>query len=77
MSGRVQYHEFDDLDALALDKLISKAKLSNEDKRIARETLIKKTYYADIGEIVHLSRTAVSKRLRKTIVPELNRIYKR
>ena len=49
------------------------ARLSRDDTRIAILRLADRRSYADIGAKVNRDRSGVSKRLRKTIVPELKK----
>lgn len=68
------YDEFPQLARLTSSTksdLIALACLSRTDEAIARMRLIDGFDYADIGAEVHMDRTGVSKRLRKTIVPRL------
>lgn len=75
-AGIGENHIFDAYDAPGLESLISRACLSDSDKRIAREKLIHKMNNVDIGVIekINISRSAVGKRLSRTIIPELSRI---
>lgn len=68
------YNEFPQLARLTSQRksgLIALACLSRTDETIARMRLIDGFDYADIGAAVHMDRTGVSKRLRRTIVPRL------
>ena len=50
--------------------LIERSCLSRPDAQIAHMRLIDGMDYIDIAPYVHMDRTGVSKRLRKTIVPK-------
>lgn len=67
---------FPDLDANGREKLIRRACLEESDKQIARLYLIHDSKLVDIGvdNKVRLSRSAVGKRIKKNILPELERI---
>lgn len=52
-------------------KLIRRARLSSIDRQIAISRLVWEMDYVDIGEAVHLHRTAVSTHMRKKIAPKL------
>lgn len=56
-----------------LKQLCKNARLSRDDTRIAILRLADRRSYADIGAKVNRDRSCVSKRLRKTIVPELKK----
>ncbi|MBR4893721.1 MAG: hypothetical protein IKY53_00730, partial [Lachnospiraceae bacterium] len=73
--GKILY--FPDLDAKGREKLIDRACLRADDKRIAKLYFVKGEDQADIGVdgMVHLSRSAVGKRIKKKIIPELERVY--
>lgn len=70
------YEEFPELRYLTdveLKQLCKNARLSRDDTRIAILRLADMRSYADIGAKVNRDRSGVSKRLRKTIVPELKK----
>lgn len=70
------YEEFPELRYLTdaeLKQLCKNARLSRDDTRIAILHLADRRSYADIGAKVNRDRSGVSKRLRKTIVPELKK----
>ena len=56
-----------------LKQLCKNARLSRDDTRIAILRLADRRSYADICAKVNRDRSGVSKRLRKTIVPELKK----
>lgn len=68
---------FPDLDAKGREKLISRACLDDDDKQIARLYLIHDNKLVEIGVDgkVVLSRSAVGKRIKRRIIPELERVY--
>jgi DNA-directed RNA polymerase specialized sigma24 family protein len=70
------YNEFPQLAQLSRPRkteLIALACLSRTDETIARMRLIDGFDYIEIGAEVNMDRTGVSKRLRKTIVPRLEK----
>lgn len=66
---------FAELDAKGVDKLIDRARLSKENKIIARNYL-KGEKIMDIAALrgVNMDRSTVGKRIKKDIVPELERV---
>lgn len=66
---------FAELDAKGVDKLIDRARLTRENKIIARNYL-KGEKIVDIAALreVNLDRSTVGKRIKKDIVPELERV---
>lgn len=75
MFGKILY--FPDLDAKGREKLINRACLDDRDKKIARMYLIHDGKFVEIGveNVVRLSRSGVSKRFKRNIIPELERVY--
>lgn len=51
--------------------LLKLARFSRLDRQIAISRLIWRMDYVDIGEVVHMHRTAVSRHMRKNIAPRL------
>lgn len=51
--------------------MLRKACLSRPDRQIAISRLVWRMDYIDIGEVVHMDRTTVSRRMRKSIAPKL------
>ena len=72
------YREFPALDgvpAYMMARLIIEARLSPKDVQIAASRLIWSMDYADIGAAVGMDRSAVSERLRASIVPRMMRVW--
>lgn len=72
------YTEFPALDgvpAYMMARLILEARLSPRDVQIAASRLIWSMDYADIGAAVGMDRSAVSERLRASIVPRMMRVW--
>lgn len=63
-----------DLDAEDLHKLLKRSTLSKEDRQIAVSCLIWDMDYVEIGAAVHMDRTTVSRRMRRIIAPQLERL---
>lgn len=70
-----EYHEFDGLSGSAVSRLIIEARLAPIDVQIAASRLVWGMDYADIGAAVNMDRSAVSKRLRKQIVPRMLAVW--
>ena len=64
----------DALDAREMKRLIQRARITPTDRRIAQRALIDRMRYADIGAEVGYTEAAVGYRLRKIILPQLNRL---
>ena len=73
MSARIP--PFPALDAAGVDKLISRARLPESDKIIARAYLNNEKI-VDIAALreISMDRSAVGKRIRRDILPELERV---
>lgn len=73
MSARIL--PFPALDAAGVDKLISRARLPESDKIIARAHLNNEKI-VDIAALreISMDRSAVGKRIRRDILPELERV---
>ena len=72
------YREFPALGgvpAYMMARLILEARLSPRDVQIAASRLIWALDYADIGAAVGMDRSAVSERLRASIVPRMMRVW--
>lgn len=54
--------------------MISKCKLSAEDKKIAELRIINRMQHIDIGAAVHMDRRTVARHMEGVILPELERI---
>ena len=61
--------------AYMMARLIIEARLSPRDVQIAASRLIWSMDYADIGAAVGMDRSAVSERLRASIVPRMMRVW--
>ncbi len=66
-----EYPQFDGLPSSEMSRLIIEARLSRTDVQIAASRLVWGMEYADIGAVVGMDRSAVSKRLRGQIVPRI------
>ena len=66
---------FPTLDAVGIDRLVDRARLSRENKIIAREYL-RGEKIVDIAVLreISLDRSAVGKRIKNDILPELERV---
>jgi len=73
MSARIL--PFPALDADGVDRLIDRARLSRENKIIAREYL-RGEKIVDIAVLreINMDRSAVGKRIKREILPELERV---
>lgn len=72
------YTEFPALDgvpAFLMTRLILESRLSPRDVQIAAARLVWAMDYADIGAAVGMDRSAVSERLRVSIVPRMMRVW--
>lgn len=58
-------------------QLVRMAKLSEENKKIATNCIVREEAFADVGAIVHMDRRTVSRRMETVILPELDRMLKR
>ena len=76
MTAKKKFPQFAHLTAPELRKLLRKSTLSDEDKVIASKVLGRDMDYIDVGEVVHMDRTTVSRHMRQTIAPELERLMK-
>lgn len=67
---------FPDLDANGIEALIDRSCLGDDNRQIARLYLIRGKKLVEIGvdELVCLERSTVGKRLRREVIPELERI---
>ena len=72
---RARILPFPPLDAAGVDKLISRARLPESDKIIARAYLNNEKI-VDIAALreISMDRSAVGKRIRRDILPELERV---
>ena len=69
---------FPDLDARGIEELIGRSCLRDDNRQIARLYLIEDKRLVEIGvdDLVRLDRSTVGKRLRKKVIPELERVKK-
>ena len=69
---------FPDLDARGIEDLIDRSCLDDENRQIALLSLIKGKRLVEIGvdDHVRMDRSTVGKRLRREVIPELERIRK-
>lgn len=69
---------FPDLDAQGIETLIDRSCLADDNRQIARLYLIRGKKLVEIGvdDLVRLDRSTVGKRLRKEVIPELERVKK-
>ena len=67
---------FPDLDANGIEALIDRSCLGDDNRQIARLYLIRGKKLVEIGvdDLVRLDRSTVGKRLRKEVIPELERV---
>ena len=62
---------------MELQKLLKRSTLSRDDRQIAASCLIWDMDYIEIGAVVHMDRTTVSRRMRKIIAPQLEMLQGR
>ena len=60
-----------------MKSLLKRSTLSREDRQIAVSCLIWDMDYMEIGAAVHMDRTTVSRRMRKVIAPQLERLMQK
>lgn len=70
----IRFPRLADLDAVELHRLLKRSTLSKEDRQIAASCLIWDMDYVEIGAAVHMDRTTVSRRMRRVIAPQLERL---
>lgn len=70
----IRFPRLADLDAEELHRLLKRSTLSKEDRQIAASCLIWDMDYMEIGAAVHMDRTTVSRRMRRVIAPQLERL---
>ena len=63
------------LDALEMKDLIKRTRLNPRDRKIAEMALVDVTHYADIGAEVGYTRSAIGYRLRRVIIPALEKTH--
>ena len=77
MGARAQYPQFDNLTAAEFAQLLNQSKLSAEQKQIAAQCVVWRMSYIDVGELVHMDRRTVARKMQKEIIPELERMMER
>lgn len=74
MGARKKYPQFDDWSAEELAGLLRICKLSAEDRQIASQCIVWHMDMIDVGAAHHMSRSTVSRRMCRLILPELERM---
>ena len=77
MGARAQFPQFDHLTAAEFTRLLKRSKLSREEKTIAAQCIAWHMSYIDVGEIVHMDRRTVARKMNSIILPELERMMRR
>lgn len=77
MGARATFPKFDGLTAAELARLLNLSKLSREEKEIAAQCIAWHMSYIDVGEIVHMDRRTVARKMQKIILPELERMMRK
>lgn len=72
-----EYSRFLNLTAPEFAGMLALAKLASADKEIATQRIVWRMNYIDIAAAVHMDRRTVARRLKNTILPELERMVKR
>lgn len=74
MGARTQFPQFNGLTAAELARLLNLSKLSREEKEIAAQRIAWHMTYIDVGEVVHMDRRTVARKMQNIILPELERM---
>lgn len=74
MGARTQFPQFNGLTAAEFAQLLNLSKLSREEKEIAAQCIAWHMTYIDVGEIVHMDRRTVARKMQNIILPELERM---
>ena len=74
MGARTQFPQFNGLTATEFAQLLNLSKLSREEKEIAAQCIAWHMTYIDVGEIVHMDRRTVARKMQNIILPELERM---
>lgn len=74
MGARTQFPQFEHLTAAEFAQLLNLSKLSREEKEIAAQCIAWHMTYIDVGEIVHMDRRTVARKMQNIILPELERM---
>lgn len=77
MGARAQFPQFDNLTATEFARLLNLSKLSREEKEIAAQCIAWRMSYIDVGELVHMDRRTVARKMQNIILPELERMMHR
>ena len=77
MGARAQFPQFDNLTAAEFARLLNLSKLSREEKEIAAQCIAWRMSYIDVGELVHMARRTVARKMQNIILPELERMMRR
>ena len=77
MGARAQFPQFDHLTAAEFARLLNLSKLSREEKEIAAQCIAWRMSYIDVGELVHMDRRTVARKMNSIILPELERMMRR
>lgn len=77
MGARTQFPQFDNLTAAEFARLLNLSKLSREEKEIAAQCIAWRMSYIDVGELVHMDRRTVARKMNSIILPELERMMRR
>lgn len=77
MGARKKYPQFDDWTAEEFAGLLRIAKLSGEDKEIATQRIVWHMDMIDVGAARNMSRSTVSRRMSRLILPELERMTRK
>lgn len=74
MGARTQFPQFNGLTAAEFAQLLNLSKLSREEKEIAAQCIAWHMTYIDVGEVVHMDRRTVARKMQNIILPELERM---
>ena len=77
MGARAQFPQFEHLTAAEFARLLNLSKLSREEKEIAAQCIAWRMSYIDVGELVHMDRRTVARKMQNIILPELERMMRR
>lgn len=77
MGARAQFPQFDNLTTAEFARLLNLSKLSREEKEIAAQCIVWRMSYIDVGELVHMDRRTVARKMQNIILPELERMMHR
>ena len=77
MGAKAQFPQFDALSTADMARLLNLSKLSREDKQIAAQVIVWRMDYIDVGESLHMDRRTVARKMKNSILPELERMLER